>query len=923
MEDGTSLSRLLSLTHVLKPQLLVSDQGSAFMSHYFADFLDQMGISHRPAATYTPQQNSFIERFWGVRFATARAFLAAANLGPAFHVYALQTANWVWNRLPLSSRGNLSAMFILTRQHASIQFLRCFGCLVRVLVPEARREGDRHFADRGRLGIYLGPSEVSPAANVYVPASRSFITSRHVLFYEDIFPGVRGVPDTWPPSPGQEGGVAADSSSSLSERTATPSPAVSGDANTSADVSEGADTSNGVSGAEVHEEYTVPSTANVETDTVGSNANDGSEESIKTKPRRPCGTPGCDLPFGHLGPHTNEELSLTSTDQSSPDDHPSSRTRFSRRGMVSALLRSMLTFSPIDPIAMTQQSAARHAALRSLVSGARPAFLFESKITGDAARAFAVVSTADLGDVPIPNGYRQAVSDATYGQYWRQSICNEYNGLIALDTWDVVSIDEMPKGANLMNCHCIFTVKRRSDGTIEKFKCRLVAAGNTQRFGIDFDRVFSTVVKVTTIRLVLIVAAANDYNLSSIDIRQAFLQADLSDQDLYMRMPPGLPSDKGRLVCKLKRSLYGLRQAGREWNKVFVAYLISWGFVQSTVDVCLFTYSAGSSILWLLVWVDDTIIVDNDTTLRSRFVEAISERFPTEDKGVLEWVLGVKVTRDRSLRSITLSQELYVKDLVERYAAYLPAVAKSYDSPMDDKVDLSPSQMPDPSSREHEAMAPFREIYMQLVGAFLWLANMTYPEIAYAASQLGRFTSNPGKVHYAAAVRVLLYLHGKPRSLHFAPKPTSPLVVYVDSNWVTTYSVSGAIFYYMGCPFAWLAKTQRSVSLSSAEAEYYALMVAAREALHYREVLEDIGLAVSGPTTINTDNHAVVDLSLDPIAFKKTKHIMRAAHFIRDLVARRFFVVVHIAGKDNVADILTKAQSRAVFLHLMALLMRP
>ena len=134
----------------------------------------------------------------------------------------------------------------------------------------------------------------------------------------------------------------------------------------------------------------------------------------------------------------------------------------------------------------------------------------------------------------------------------------------------------------------------------------------------------------------------------------------------YMRMPPGLPSDKGRLACKLKRSLYGLRQAGREWNKVFVAYLISWGFVQSTVDVCLFTYSAGSSILWLIVWVDDTIIVDNDTTLRSRFVEAISERFPTEDKGVLEWVLGVKVTRDRSLRSITLSQELYVKDLVER-----------------------------------------------------------------------------------------------------------------------------------------------------------------------------------------------------------------------------------------------------------------
>ena len=129
--------------------------------------------------------------------------------------------------------------------------------------------------------------------------------------------------------------------------------------------------------------------------------------------------------------------------------------------------------------------------------------------------------------------------------------------------------------------------------TVEKFKARLVADGNTQKFGIDFDKIFSTVVKSSTIRHVFIVAAARDYNLSQIDIRQAYLQAELNE-DLYMRVPPGVPAfdEKGRpMVCKLNRTLYGLKQAGREWGMLFSAFLVSWGFVRSTIDTCLFTYA--------------------------------------------------------------------------------------------------------------------------------------------------------------------------------------------------------------------------------------------------------------------------------------------------------------------------------------------
>ena len=542
--------------------------------------------------------------------------------------------------------------------------------------------------------------------------------------------------------------------------------------------------------------------------------------------------------------------------------------------------------------------------------------------TSHLAGAYVVQSTADLGDIPIPTGYRQAVN-SPWAAYWKEAIAKELKGLMDLKTWDTVRVDELPPDANLMNCHMVFTVKRKSDGTVEKFKCRLVADGNTQRHGVDFDQVFSTVVKISTIRIVLAIAAALDYNCTSTDIRQAYLQATL-DQDLYMRMPPGLPSKdvQGRPLCvKLNRSLYGLKQAGREWAHLFASFLVSWGFVQSSADTCLFMYSSDGCILWILVYVDDTVMVDNDASLRERFMESLSARFPVEDKHELEWILGVKVTRDRSARSIKLSQELYIRDLLKRHAGLFQHTARRFDSPMDSDSRLSPEQQPAIDSEEYTRMLPLRDTYMTLVGAFLWLSNVTRPDLTYAASQLARFVSNPAEVHYAAAIRVLLYLEPSVgRVLHYRPTADARLVVYVDSDWGVNLSVSGAFFVFMNCPVAWFARTQRSVSLSSTEAEFFAAMVAARDGIHYRDVLSDLGYVQQGPTLLRSDNKGVCDLSLDPIAFKKTKHIARAANFLRDLCARRVFELKHIAGAINIADILTKGQALAVFVKLMKIL---
>jgi hypothetical protein len=171
-----------------------------------------------------------------------------------------------------------------------------------------------------------------------------------------------------------------------------------------------------------------------------------------------------------------------------------------------------------------------------------------------AATSATLTITADLGELDVPKSFRQAMR-SPQRDYWREAIAKELAGLLALETWEMVPASSMPPGANLMHCHYVFAVKRKADGSIEKFKARLVADGNTQKHGVDFDRVFATVVKTSTIRLVLLLAAARDYNLSSIDIRQAYLQSLLDPNvPLYMRPPPDVfPFDQhgNPLVCKL------------------------------------------------------------------------------------------------------------------------------------------------------------------------------------------------------------------------------------------------------------------------------------------------------------------------------------------------------------------------------------
>ena len=195
---------------------------------------------------------------------------------------------------------------------------------------------------------------------------------------------------------------------------------------------------------------------------------------------------------------------------------------------------------------------------------------------------------------------------------------------------------------------------------------------------------------------------------------------------------------------------------------------------------------------------------------------------------------------------------------------------------------------------------------------------MTMPEITYAVSQLSRFISNPGQVHFDAAIRVLVYLSGlTDHSLTYTPNLDLSFDTFVDSSWETKFSCSGAFFMFYGCPFHWFSKMQRSVSLSSAEAEFFGAMLATKDVLFIRELLADLGFFKAGRSHIMSDSQSAVNMSFDPVAFHNTKHILRAAEFLRDLVEREFISLSHLPGAIMIADILTKAVARPLFIDLL------
>ena len=504
-----------------------------------------------------------------------------------------------------------------------------------------------------------------------------------------------------------------------------------------------------------------------------------------------------------------------------------------------------------------------------------------------------------------PASYSQAAKYSV----WQNAIQEELAALIKTNTW---YITVLPDGKHPIECKWVFKVKFHADGSVERHKARLVAKGYTQPEGIDYLDTFSPVAKLTTVKLMLALAAIHDWELCHLDINNAFLYGDL-EEEIYMTIPPGLSVEGAdqpgsRLVCRLKKSLYGLKQASRQWYLKLSEVLSGFGLQQSASDHSYFFKNDASGYFGMVVYVDDIMIATSDKKKIDEFKSFLSEHFKFKDLGVPKYFLGLEIARGDE--GILVSQRKYAMDLL-RDAGLLGCKPSS--TPMDSTKQLGQEAdklMTDPSK------------YRRLIGRLLYLC-ITRPDVTFAVHKLSQYVSKPCNEHWAAAERVLKYIKGTPgHGLCYSRKAEPSLSIFSDADWATCpdtrKSMTGFCLFLGTSLISWRAKKQPTISRSSAEAEYRAMAQASCEVVWALALLEDFGIKMRKSVPLYCDSQAAVHICSNPVFHERTKHIEVDCHTVREKYLEGVIKPMHIRNNLQLADIFTKPLGATAFHEILS-----
>jgi len=449
---------------------------------------------------------------------------------------------------------------------------------------------------------------------------------------------------------------------------------------------------------------------------------------------------------------------------------------------------------------------------------------------------------------------------------WKKAMETEYKPMMEKETWDLV---QLPPNRKAIKGRWVFQRKFDGDGNVIRHKARYVAKGYLQKEGIDFDETYSPTMKHTTLRILLALGNAKNMEMRQMDIRTAFLNGDLQEEVYIQQTQLFEVQGKENLVCRLKKALYGLRQASRAWSQTLSAYLIEQGYVQSKVDARVFVRKdvKGKIVSIIACWVDDMLVLAVDDTEMTNCRKEISSKFEVSSEEELSHFWGMKMERDRWNGILHVSNGAYIQRLLEQYKMEYCHPTKVPIFP-DDRVQLCDDSRPKTEAdREQMKHYPYR----QLVGCLLHLSVTCQPDIAFVTGVLSRFNSNPGLPHWQAAKKVLRYLK-KTKDLRLECKCSGDkpkLVGYADADYSncsdTRKSVSGYIFMLGEGAVSWSSKKQPTVTLSKAAAEYIAMAAAVQEALWIRSLLDELDLGVdTNPLHIFQDNQAAISYTRNP-----------------------------------------------------------
>lgn len=495
-----------------------------------------------------------------------------------------------------------------------------------------------------------------------------------------------------------------------------------------------------------------------------------------------------------------------------------------------------------------------------------------------------------------PTTAKEALSDEN-AEKWKAAMDSEMNAHKINNTW---TICDLPKGRKAIKSRWVFKIKDSDHD--KRFKARLVAKGFSQKYGIDYEETFSPVVRTASLRIMFALAAKLKLKIHQVDAITAFLQGDLYEE-IFMEQPDGY-DDGTEKVCKLNRAIYGLKQAGRVWNRKLSESLLEFGLQKSQLDPCVFFCIKRKIIL--LVYVDDMLIFYEKSDDLNEVRDYIKSKLNIKDIGHATECIGIRI--NQSSTKIEIDQQKYV---VELLAKYNMLNCKSVKSPSDPNVKLTKQTINDSSDVTGEVP------YQELVGSLLYLSQGTRPDIAFAVNDVSRFNAQHSIEHWEAVIRIMRYLRGTQdkRLCYTSDCESNELHAYSDADWASDLdkrrSCTGFVVNMTGAAINWKSHRQDIVALSSTEAEYIALSSCVKDVLWIQQILNEIKENFIECTVIYGDNTSALKIANCEAFRERTKHIDIRHHHIRQQVLDGKIKLAHVSTELMAADMLTKGVNGA------------
>lgn len=929
-EHVMNIVRNAQTQHGGKVKRLYADGGTEFINHTLKAFCRENGIElHYPPAR-TQQLNGVAERAVRTVKDTTRALMLHAGMPLRFWHRAAQHSVYVWNRTRVAKSTGMTPFEAMYGRKPSVHHWGVFGCDAFLHVPKMQRGP---LTAKMEPCIYLGHDHTQNSALVYVIRTVKIIATRDVLYRETSFMhahslgrgGLEDLKRLGESGPGEE-----------------------------------SDDDDGV---------------NVKHDDKYAATPQGGKESHAShtkEPHVPAAVPAVLVQnqkkkvnfakaHAHVQLHEESKEELNDSDEWQLERIMGKRVRDGREEFrIQWKNPSERTWEPVDDFEPTDELVIAYEASQ------RPASESPSESPHDASHvehdlssahvAMSVIHdihahsdgmsydhahvvcavTAGVGllDQQTPDTYRDAM-DRPDADKWSAAMDKEMESCAALDVWEYVPRAELPKGTNILPVKWVYKLKTDEHGNVTSHKARITPKGFKQQYGKDFFEVYAATGMYKTMRLGLSLAAKWDHELEQLDVPTAFLNADI-DEDVYMEVPEGYRQGKEGMVCKLRKALYGLKQAPRNWYLLVCRFIVeSMGFKACVSDPCLFYKRSRTGRLMLLFLFVDDFQVSYHREDRAEWNELKAKlvaRFNTKDMGPSTWILGMRITRDRKARTITLDQELYVTKALERYGLTQCTAASTPEVVGQEAIaNIDDATLDTPADKVR---------FMEITGTLMYAGGASRPDIAHASHQLASHMQSPTRRHMLAAERVLRYLSGtRDVGLVFGAHNGDTIgdsrgrrtqlqvdvCAYADADWANSKgdrrSITGWVAKLNGDTLSYASRKQRTVALSTCEAELYAEAAAIQEVLWLRGILKELGLRMNTGSIVHGDNQSAIAVSKNGIKGERTKHVDIKYHFITETVESGDVILKWIPTADMQADIFTKALSAPLFNHFRKQLM--